>query len=96
MKIDRAFHKGFLLEENMTAKTIFLVRPYHLNIGERYLLKDPVIGAPTPNHAEVTFVGYDNCPWFVYVRNAEGFVGRCSRTDLFLREAAGEKDMSDR
>jgi hypothetical protein len=60
-----------------------LFRPYHLELGGLYLLRDTALDAAAAKHIEVTFVGYDNCPWFVYVRNSEGYVGRFPRSDLY-------------
>lgn len=67
---------------------IQLVRPQRLEIGAVYLLCEEVVTVPFPNHRQVTFVGYDNCPAFVYVRTAEGYVGRCPRDDLFEKAVA--------
>jgi hypothetical protein len=65
------------------ASANLLFRPYHLELGEQYLLRDTALDATAAKHIEVTFVGYDNCPWFVYVRNREGYVGRFPRSDLY-------------
>jgi hypothetical protein len=62
-----------------------LFRPDRLEIGAAYLLRESGALDPLPGHINVILVGYDNCPAFVYVRNAQGYVGRCCRSDLFLR-----------
>jgi hypothetical protein len=72
-----------------------LHRPLHLEIGASYLLRET--GTHTPlaaratglGYAPVTFVGYDSCPAFVFVRDAAGYVGRCPREDLFQAYTAG-------
>ena len=65
-----------------------LFRPERLEIGATYLLREAGALDPLPGHASVILVGYDNCPAFVYVRNTEGYVGRCCRSDLFVRASA--------
>lgn len=62
-----------------------LFHPERLEIGATYLLREAGALDPLPGHSNVILVGYDNCPAFVYVRNTEGYVGRCCRSDLFLR-----------
>lgn len=66
-----------------------LLRPQRLEINAPYLLRESTASAPHSDfssgvsYAPVTFVGYDSCPAFVFVRDAAGYVGRCPREDLF-------------
>ena len=65
-----------------------LMRPDQLEIGRKYWLRESTAYEPLPRHVEVTFVGYDSCPAFVFVRDPSGYVGRCARSDLFSRSAS--------
>lgn len=72
-----------------------LQRPHSLEMGAPYLLRESTAYTPRPDrlagilYAPVTFVGYDSCPAFVYVRDQDGYVGRCPREDLFQQQASG-------
>jgi hypothetical protein len=73
-------------------KIILRARPQHLTLGEIYLLRASSLYDPVEEDLQVTFVGYDSCPAFVYVRDETGYVGRCPRADLFVtavRKKAG-------
>lgn len=58
-------------------------RPQRLALGGVYLLRASSLYDPVADEMQVTFVGYDSCPAFVFVRDETGYVGRCPRADLF-------------
>lgn len=68
-----------------------LMRPDQLEIGHTYWLRESAAYDPLPGHVEVIFVGFDNCPAFVYVRDPNGYVGRCARADLFSHSTTGTR-----
>jgi hypothetical protein len=66
-------------------KIILRERPQHLNLGDIYLLSTSSLYDSAVDELLVTFVGYDSCPAFVYVRDEQGYVGRCPRADLYTK-----------